>query len=812
MKRAIAVLMALALAGLVAQAEDLHYQVPDRVVAQFVEAPPNPVASVGPDRHVALLLTPRGFPSIAEIAEPELRLGGVRINPRNDATTRRAYVQALAVLDLRAPQAVARAVTGLPEGARIADVAWSPDGRHVAFTATSEDAIALWALDVAAASAARVGQVALVGGFGNPCRWLPDSSSLVCRTVRPDAGRPPEANAIPEGPVIQENIGGKKPARTNPNLLTNAHDALLFEHYLTSQITVVRLDGQSQPVGKPAIYTTAEPSPDGRYLLVEAMHRPFSYQLDLSRFPLVSEVWNLDGTRAAAVADLPLAENLVVDFDAVRVGRREIEWRGDTAATLCWAEARDGGNPKQAAEVRDEVSCWAAPFGGAPVSVDKLSLRFTGFAWGSGRVALLEERWFKTRRAKTWVVAPDQPGAPKLLWDRSSEDRYSDPGSPLMRRAANGYPLLFLTPDGKLLLRGDGASAAGDRPFLDCLDPSSGKSERLWRSDGEAFAHVAEVLDDRGGKVLLWREAVTAPPQLYVAILGPGPHVSERQLTQFPHPVPELAQVKKQLIRWKRADGVELSGMLFTPPGFRPGVDRPLPVLVWVYPAEFKSAAAASQVHGSPYQFAAPSWGGPMFALTQGYAVINNPSFPIIGEGTKEPNDTYVNQLTTEAGAMIDEVVRLGVGDRDRFAIGGHSYGAFTTVNLLAHSKLFRAGIARSGAYNRTLTPFGFQSEERTFWEAPDTYMAMSPFRFAGEISAPLLLIHGAADDNPGTYTIQSDRLFEAMQGLGGQVRYVLLPAEAHGYRARESALHVLWEQVRFLDAKVKNAAPRTKG
>jgi dipeptidyl aminopeptidase/acylaminoacyl peptidase len=813
MKHTLGVLVALAAAvgQIPVQAEDLRYQLPDKVVAQFVDASPNPSASVGPDRRTALLLTPRGFPSIAEIAEPELRLGGIRINPRNYATTRRSYVQALALLDVRAPEPAARPVTGLPQGVRIADVAWSPDGRRVAFTVTGDDAIALWSLDVATASAARVGQVTLVGGFGNPCRWLPDSMALVCRVVRANAEQPPVASTVPEGPVIQENKGEKKPARTNPNLLTNPHDELLFEHYLTSQVVIVGLDGQRRLIGKPGIYTTTDPSPDGSYLLVEAMHRPFSYQLDLSRFPLVSEAWKIDGTRVETVADLPLAENLPVDFDAVRLGRREIEWRGDAAATLCWVEARDAGDPRQAAEVRDEVSCWPAPFAAAPVSLVKLSLRYAGTSWGNAQLALVREEWFKTRKTRTWAVVPDHLASARLLWDRSSEDRYGDPGAPIMRYAPSGRQVLLVTPGGSLVLRGGGASPTGDRPFLDRFEPGSGKSERLWRSEGESFARVAEVLDDGGDQVLLWRESVATPPQLHLATLEHGRQAAERQLTHFPHPVPQLAQVKKQLIHWKRADGVALSGMLYTPSGFRPGVDSPLPVLVWVYPAEFKNAAAASQVHGSPYQFAAPAWGGPMFALTQGYAVIDNPSLPIIGEGAAQPNDTYVAQLISEAGAMIDEVVRLGVGDRERFAIGGHSYGAFTTVNLLAHSNLFRAGIARSGAYNRTLTPFGFQSEERTFWEAPDTYMAMSPFRFAGAITAPLLLIHGAADDNPGTYTIQSDRLFEAMQGLGGQVRYVLLPAEAHGYRARESALHVLWEQVRWLDAKVKNAAPRAK-
>jgi len=373
-------------------------------------------------------------------------------------------------------------------------------------------------------------------------------------------------------------------------------------------------------------------------------------------------------------------------------------------------------------------------------------------------------------------------------------------------RSSGRRPPAALTTKGELLLTGDGASDQGDRPFLDRLDPATGKSTRIWRSDGERFARVLAVVDQDGGEVVLWRETATDPPQLYAASLAGK---TERQLTRFAHPVPELARVKKQLIKWKRKDGLELSGMLYLPPGFRPKQDKPLPVLVWAYPREFKTASAASEVQASPYQFVAPAWAGPLFALTQGYAVVDNPAFAIVGEGKTEPNDSYVDQLTADAVSLIDAVVALGVGDRDRFAIGGHSYGAFTTANLLAHSQLFRAGIARSGAYNRTLTPFGFQAEERTYWEAAAIYDQMSPFRFADKIREPLLMIHGAADNNDGTFPIQSDRLFAALQGLGGTVRYVSLPAEAHGYRARETALHVLWEQVRWLDTYVKNARPR---
>jgi dipeptidyl aminopeptidase/acylaminoacyl peptidase len=786
-------------------ADDVAYQMPPKNVAALVDAAPIPSAALGPDRKTLLLVTPRGFPSIAEVAEVELRLAGMRINPANRALSPRGFAQKLELLDITAATATPRTITGIPVGARIADTSWSPDGTYLAFTITKADTIELWLADVKAASA-RLLAAPMSGLAGRPCEWLPDSKALICRTVPAGAKPPPAAATVPTGPIVQENDGAKKPARTNPDLLQNPRDEQLFEHYLASQIARIGIDGTVAPIGKPALFTESSPSPDGRQLLVTQLHRPFSYRVSLDAFPSKTEVWSVDGKPVATIADLKLAEDVPVDFDAVRVGRRTIEWRGDAPATLCWVEAQDGGDPKKAVAVHDTVDCAAAPFT-RPVRLASLELRYGGVTWGTGKLALVSESRWKDRKTRTWVVAPDDARQkPRVLWDRSSEDRYGDPGTPALRRQPNGQWLLQVTTKGELLLLGRGASPEGDRPFLDRLDVTTGKSERLWRSEGERYARVAELLDGDGDQLIVSRETPTEPAQLFAYTLSTK---QERQLTKFTHPVPELAKVKKQLFKWKRKDGVELSGMLYLPAGFRPKVDPALPVVVWVYPAEFKTAAAASQVTSSPYRFVYPSWSGPLFALLQGYAVVDNPSFAIVGEGKTEPNDTYVEQLTDDAQSMIDAVVAMGVGDRARFAVGGHSYGAFTTVNLLAHTNLFATGIARSGAYNRTLTPFGFQSEERTFWQASATYDRVSPFRFADKIDEPLLLIHGDVDNNDGTFPIQSERLFAAMQGLGGRVRYVRLPAEAHGYRARESALHVLWEQVRWLDAHAKKARPR---
>ena len=775
------------------------YQVPPKELADLIDAPLTPELVSGPGEK-ALLLEVQALLTLADLAQPEAKLAGLRFNPVNHTPTRAPHRTSITLLDLRSGQQTK--VTGLPSGLKARWTTWSPDGARFAFTHATDTGLELWIGDASKAAASRLGNVLLNASNGQRPYWWRGDDTLVVRAIPRATDALPSAAPVPAGPVIQENLGRRTPGRTYQDLLRNAYDEQLFEHHLRSEIAVVSLDASETRIGEAGLVLRAEPSPDGNFLIVETAHRPFSYVVPSQRFPRRIEIVDAAGKLVRQIADLPLLDNVSTDFDAAPEGARAVSWRSDRPATVVWAEALDKGNPRTDAAVRDRVLMLAAPFTGEPQQLATTAYRFGGIMWGNGDLAMLNESWWKTRRTRTWRLRPDRNAQPELIVDRSFEDRYGDPGTPVMRMNSFGRYVIRTSGNGEaIFLDGDGASPEGDRPFLDRFDLRTKKAARLWRSEAPHYEYPVEMIDET--RLVTRRESVNEPPNYFVRDLR---RRTSTALTRFPHPTPQLATARKELIRYKRADGVDLTATLYLPPGYDPARDGRLPVLMWAYPQEFKTADAAGQVSDSPYRFIRPTWGSPLPFLVRGYAILDDPSIPIIGEGDREPNDTYVQQLVTGAQAAVDEVVRRGVGDRNRIAVGGHSYGAFMTANLLAHSDLFRAGIARSGAYNRTLTPFSFQAEERTFWEATPTYMEMSPFTHAQKINEPILLIHGIDDDNTGTFPIQSERLYQALKGLGGTARLVMLPYEAHGYRARESVLHMLWEMDRWLTTYVKSA------
>jgi dipeptidyl aminopeptidase/acylaminoacyl peptidase len=776
------------------------YQTPPPAIADLISAPRTPAVSLSPTDQWMLMLQRPSLPPIAEVAQPELRLAGMRINPRTNARSRVSYYANLTLK--KVDSGAEHGLAGLPTDARIRHVRWSPDGSKIAFTVQKHDGLQLWAADVRTREARRIAECSVNAVYGTPYYWLADNRTLIAKITPPDRGPAPSETQVPAGPVIEQNIGRTTPARTYQDLLQNKHDEALFEHYLTAQIVQLTVDGEMHSIGQPGVVTSFDPSPDGQYLLVETIQRPYSYTVPVQRFPKRIEVWDLSGKVAYVVADVPLADQIPIAFGSVRTGRRSVGWRDDAAATMCWVEALDGGDAGAEADARDQVFLLDAPFQQPPTPFVTLQLRFGGITWGSDNLALVSEWWWSTRRTRTWIAAPQRPSAEsRLLFDRSWEDRYSDPGSPLLHETPSGRAVLLTTDEGNTLyMSGSGATPEGNQPFLDRLNLTTKKTERLWRSEAPYYEFIIDLLDVESLRVLTRRETQTEPPNLFLRNLTDD---TLTQLTDFPHPSPQLKDVHKQMIQYQRDDGVKLNGTLYLPPGKKPE-DGPFPLLMWAYPTEFKSADAAGQVTDSPYRFVRTSTHSPLLWLVHGYAVLDDPTLPIVGAGDQKPNDTYIQQLVAGAKAAVDEVVRRGVADPKRIAIGGHSYGAFMTANLLAHCDLFAAGIARSGAYNRTLTPFGFQAEQRTLWEAPEVYHNMSPFMHADRIREPILLIHGQADNNSGTYPLQSKRFYAALKGNGGTARLVMLPHESHGYRAHESVMHMAWEMTRWLDRFVR--------
>lgn len=785
-----------------ARGQEPYRRPPDEVV-RLVEAPLPPRGLLDPTGKVLLLVEREGLPPIKDLARPMLRLAGLRIDARRPAPhgpRRYTGLRFLRVDDRREVP-----VTGLPDDADLALPLWAPDGARVAFTLAREDGVELWVADAATGKArALTGPVVMAAGRA-PVQWL-SNSRLLCRLVPADRGPAPARPEVPAGPVTRETSGKAAPARTYQDLLQDEHDMALFEHLLTCQLAAFDLAGGRVDLGPPALYTLVEPSPDGRLLLVGRTERPFSTLVPWGSFPERVEVRSAkDGALVREVARVPLRED--VPIEGVEQGPRRFGWQETAPDVLTWVEALDGGDPKKEVPHRDRVMLWPAPFEGEAQELLRLEHRFSGLSWlergeGEAARALVSEYDRDRRWSRTWLVALDGvglAGAPRKVWDRSIRDRYGHPGAPLTRTRPDGREVVRVH-EGALLLSGRGSTPAGDRPFLDRLDLATLEATRLWRCAEDCYEDVVDLLAPDASRVLTVRETPTSPPNYGVRAGG-----ERAALTAFADPQPSLRGVKKELVTYARPDGVPLSGTLYTPAGWTPAQGR-LPLLVWAYPQEFNDPATAGQVSGSPLRFTR-LWGAShLFLVTQGWAVLDGAAMPVVGD-PETVNDTFVEQIVAAAKAAIDHVAGLGVADPARVAVGGHSYGAFMTANLLAHCDLFRAGLARSGAYNRTLTPFGFQGERRTLWEARDTYARLSPFTWADRIKAPLLLVHGEVDPNPGTFPLQSERLFHAIQGHGGAARLVLLPHEGHGYQARESVLHVLAETIDWFDRHVK--APR---
>ncbi len=781
--------------------EQTGYRLPPSEIIELVDAPTTPSMSISPRNNLVLLLENPGLPTIDELAAEELRLGGVRFDPRTNLSGRGWFQTGMTLMDIDGSNI--RPVSGLPENPRLRNTSWSPDGEKVAFLHIADNGLELWVLDVIAAQARQLTGPVINGVLGNSFNWLSDSKTIVYSAILDDRGPAPERPRVATGPSVQESIGQRAAVRTFQDLLSDVHDVALFDYYTTAQLHKTDLEGNAQAIWEPAVIWSFQVSPDGSYIRVTTLQKPYSYIVPFSRFAHRYEIIDIEGNPVRVIADIPVTEVMPRGFGATREGVRSIAWRNDAPAEIYWAEALDGGDPNTKAEYRDQIFFLEAPFDGEPVAGFKTNYRYSGITWGNRDFALVNEFWRPTRMAKMSSFHPADPAAGlTLIQERSTEDRYGDPGRLQTTPNQYGRSVLMFDQSGRnMFLVGQGASPEGNRPFVDIYHFDVDETTRLWRSEAPYYESAVRIIDPDRQLVITRRESVEEHPNFFFRDLRSD---QLTQITDFPEPFPQLRELHKEMIHYEREDGIPLSGELFLPPGFTPGEDDPLPTIFWAYPREFLTTDGAGQVTGSPYTYTRLGSASIVMLVTQGYAVLNNASFPIVAGETGEPNDTFVEQLVANAEAGISYLVDMGVTDPDRVGVSGHSYGAFMTANLLTHSDIFAAGVARSGAYNRTLTPFGFQLEERTYWQAPEVYNAMSPFMHADKMEVPMLLIHGADDNNAGTFPMQSERYYDALRGHGATVRLVMLPHESHGYRARESVLHMHWEWLEWFNRYVK--------
>ena len=781
--------------------EKLNYQRPSEEILELVDAPLAPSVRITDNGKYMVLLYRDYYKSIEELSEKELRLAGLRINPKTNIGSRTNYYNNIKIQEIGGEDIVE--VKNLPENPRLANFNWSPDQSMMAVTNTTPKGVEVWVLDLKKAEVTQLTDANVNANMRDVINWFKDGKSVLVKMLPQDRKELINvAEAVPNGPTISSNDGKKAQNRTYQDLLKNPSDEFNFEQLARSELFKVGLDGSMTRWKEAAMYSNISFSPDGNYVMATSVEKPFSYLVPYYRFPSKTNIYNTDGTLVSNLLEVPLIEDLPKGFMAVRMGKRSVSWRADKAASLIYVQALDEGNPEKEVAYRDEVFQLEAPFNNKAKSLIKLKNRYYKIEWGNDMGAIAYDYWWNTRNLKGYLFDPSNASEPpQVIEDRNYQDVYSDPGSFATKRTKYGTNVLAMDGNNVFLL-GDGFTQEGQFPFVDKMNLSSLEKTRLYTSKLEGKKENLLDYNVEKDELLVRIESSNEYPNYYYKSLIK--RKGAVQLTNFENPFKSLQDVHKEVITYKRDDGLELNGTLYLPVGYDRTSKEKAPMILWAYPREYKDKNSASQNTQNPNEFTYPYWGSPIYWVTKGYVVLDDAAFPIIGEGEEQPNDTFRNQLVANAKAAIDAVDEMGYIDRNRVAVGGHSYGAFMVANLLSHSDLFAAGIARSGAYNRTLTPFGFQSEERNYWEAPEVYYTMSPFMHADKMKTPLLLVHGEADNNSGTYPMQSERYFNALKGLGATVRLVMLPKESHGYRAKESILHLLWEQDQWLEKYVK--------
>jgi dipeptidyl aminopeptidase/acylaminoacyl peptidase len=754
------------------------FRQPSAAVTDLLTAPTPPEPLLHARSGQVALLFREPVISMDRLARQRLGLAGFKFDPEAGTSGVAPLIGRIEILSTNAPASEEPVVWTPADGAVLDFIRFAPDGKTLAALAIGDGPARLALFDIAS-STEQVLDVPVNAAWGDPCRWV-SKDELLCKVVAANRGPAP---AERPAPAMVEHSSGPAPMRTSQNLLENSYEDELFEHYFTVELARVDLSGRMQRVaGTDGLISALEPSPDGTYAVMTRIQRPFSRLVPARRFPSSIELWDL-GSGARLYASRPSGFGINGEQDEEEADDpRRATWKPGGDNTLGFIESS-----RDADGVR--IHRWmsnTAPFKDPPVEIASSQKLIQRFGWTTAGTPYFTTRGDTAEEVSYQVVMAD---GVTPIWKGIAADRYDNPGHGVRLDGSDG-PVLEV--DGRIFIAGDGLSDRGPQPFLDILNLKNKQVQRVFQAEPGVYEIVLGVLDPELPSFVTSRETETESPNLFL-------HRGTERITlhEVPDPYPQLRKATRRVVTYPRADGVELSGTLYLPAGYRKG--EPLPTLVWIYPSEFSDADQAEQMDLRFFRFHKVKGPSPLAALVAGYALLMNPTVPILDEASGVRGD-YLPQLLSSVDAALDYLVESGISDPARFAVAGRSYGAFSTANLLIHSDRFATGIAMSGAYNRTLTPFGFQHERRSFWEETEMYTSISPFFFADEMKKPILLVHGGSDENPGTIPFGARRFFHALVGAGATARYVELPYEGHHYWARENVLLAAAEMLDWLE------------
>jgi dienelactone hydrolase len=792
------------------------------------------LSNLSPDKDHVMIPVREDFSSLELMMQKTYRLGMLEICPNVNREWRLSTygIKGLKIFSIAQKKSW---VVQLPKNILISDMVWSPDGKKIAFLSHLRQGSQVWITDVESGKVEAIHEAFVMATLTGRRRyrrdvisspsqmlqWTPNGS-VITLVVPENRGAEPKRDPIPDSPIIRHTREKATPTPTYPFLLRTSYDRELFRYYTTAQLAELVPGKPLRAIGDPAMYMNVSLSPDGLYILAEKLTEPFSFIVSYSDFPRDLVVMDMDGEILSSIRRIPLQE---VAARRDRNGPlddlpRDVAWRPDgKGLSFLWRvpkteegkskdeEEKDKNN--NGLERKDRLMLLSPPFDldRAEVIVSSQK-KFEEISYGvDGRYAFAKisgrgEDFEKGTDIVAYDLGKTPPKRIVLLKDIEEENPLEMPGNILRTMSGNGVISALTSSDGgAIYLQGEGYRKDFiNRPFIDRIEIETGKKERIFESAADMYERPLVALDGDLKAIVVSRESRTVFPDSWLWKEGG----SVMRLTSNRNPFPEFADCKREDFVFERRDGLEIRGHISLPVGYQSG--EKVPAVFWTYPREYGSfkeyERAALRRHNLNAFLQLSTRNASDIWLSQGYAVVV-PDIPIIGED-EDYNNNYITHLVDSMYAAIRKVDELGNVDVDHLGHGGHSYGAFATANILARTPFFKAGIAGDGAYNRTLTPMTFQSERRFIWEAQDVYLEMSPFFQADHIDTPLLMYHGAVDNNTGTFLIQSERLIQALTGLGKNAVLYIYPFESHGPRCKETYMDMWARWLSFFDIYVK--------